>query len=154
MGGPATIDGKDHDETDNFLICSFTVDGVTYPSAEHYFQVQKATNDNDKDKIRSSKTAMNSWVLGNKIKMRSDWEKVKVSVMYEGNKAKFEQNENFAEELKASQGDIVFHNSTLFWNKWNGIIIKRIRAELRGTEEDLKIAEELKSLMEEYAAQK
>jgi hypothetical protein len=154
MGGPAKIDGELHEECDNFLICSFEVDGITYPSAEHYFQCMKTTNKNDHDKIKLASTAMKSWTLGNEVKLRSDWEEVKVNIMYEGNLAKFTQNEELMKSLCSSLGKVDFGGSTPFWNYWNGLIMERIRAEIRGTEEDNKVAEEIRILMDQYSLEK
>lgn len=38
------------------------------------------------------------WSASRNVTLRSDWEKVKVRVMYTGNKAKFEQNEDLKYE--------------------------------------------------------
>ena len=71
--------------------------------------------------------------------------------MYEGNKAKFDQHKDLAEKLMNTKGDVIFGGSTSFWNKWNGLIMERIRAELRDRdEEDKKTVERIKKLMEEY----
>jgi predicted NAD-dependent protein-ADP-ribosyltransferase YbiA (DUF1768 family) len=34
------------------------------------------------------------WAASRNVELRFDWEKVKVRVMYTGNKAKFEQNDD------------------------------------------------------------
>jgi ribA/ribD-fused uncharacterized protein len=154
MGGPALIEGEFHDECDNFFESLFTEEGVTYNSAEQYFQCQKATNTVDFEKIHKTKGPLESWSEGNKIKLRPDWEEIKVNVMYHGNYIRFSQNPELAAKLCQTQGDILFTGSTPFWNKWNGLIMERIRAELRGaekTEQDIKRAEEITQLMEDYS---
>jgi ribA/ribD-fused uncharacterized protein len=123
MGGPGIINGKEYYCVDNFQKCKFMLDDKEYCSSENYFQSQKATNEEDFEKIRKSGPGMECYSLGGKIELRSDWEKVKVEVMYIGNKAKFEQNKKFAKELTSSTGKIVFEQSTFFWNLWNGIFI-------------------------------
>lgn len=150
MGGPAWIDGKEHDECDNFLECPFKVDDVTYKTAEHYFQCMKTMNKEDHDYILKAGSGMSAWVKGNEIKLRSDWESQKVKIMYEGNKAKFEQNEDLKKSLCESEGSVKFNNSTAFWNYWNGKIMERIRAEFRGNEGDLEVAETIAKEMAEY----
>jgi ribA/ribD-fused uncharacterized protein len=149
MGGPGHIDGIAHDELDNFYECHFIVDGLEYPTSETYFQSQKATNEEDREKLRGC-SAMKAWVEGNKINLRKDWEEVKVDVMYTGNYEKFAQNENEKNVLISSKGDIKFYNSTGFWNKWNTRILSRVRAELRNADGDDEIVEQVKKEMEEY----
>lgn len=153
MGGPANINGRRHPETDNFLQCTFVINGITYSSAENYFQCAKATNDKDREIVRKSGSGVGAWTAGQNIKCRSDWEEVKVEEMYQGNLAKFQQNDKLREDLLSSgNGEVQFYNSTPFWNLWNGLIMERIRAELRrGGEEDEKRAAEIRQKMEEYA---
>ncbi|CAF1312358.1 unnamed protein product [Adineta steineri] len=52
MDGPADINGKSHPETDNFLPCKFVIGGITYSSAENYFQCAKTTNDTDRNMVQ------------------------------------------------------------------------------------------------------
>jgi len=94
---------------------------------------------------------MSVWSAGSRIKLRPDWEAIKVRVMYTGNKLKFEQNPELAKKLCATTGKVKFHGSTSFWCKWNGLIMERIRAELRQNgEEDAKVAAEIKQMMDNY----
>lgn len=153
MGGPADIDGKTHPETDNFLPCKFTINGITYPSAENYFQWAKATNDADREMILKSGAGISAWAAGQKVKIRSDWEAVKVEEMYRGNRAKFEQNDDLrAKLLSSGNGKIRFAGSTSFWCKWNGLIMERIRAELRlDGDEDAHHAAEIRDAMDKFA---
>ena len=168
-GGPAKIDGEYHNETDNFQPIKFKLNGIEFFSAENYFQCMKTTSKEEFEKIRNSGCGMDVnlflifffsnyiffifkvWSAGSRVNLRSDWEAVKVNVMYEGNKAKFDQHKDLAEKLMNTKGDVIFGGSTSFWNKWNGLIMERIRAELRDRdEEDKKTVERIKKMMEEY----
>lgn len=152
MGGPATIDGETHPETDNFLPCNFVIDGINYVSAENYFQCAKTTNTTDRDMVLKSGAGCSAWAAGQRIKIRSDWESVKVDEMYKGNLAKFQQNDHFRNALLSTNGSIRFTGSTAFWNRWNGLILERIRAELRAaSEEDHRRAAEIRDLMVKFA---
>jgi predicted NAD-dependent protein-ADP-ribosyltransferase YbiA (DUF1768 family) len=153
MGGPADIDGKEHPETDNFLPCKFIIDGITYLSAENYFQCAKTTNQADRDMVLKSGAGCSAWAAGQRVKIRADWELVKVDEMYNGNLAKFQQNENLRNDLLSSgTGSIRFTGSTPFWNKWNGLILERIRAELRQNgEEDARRAAEICDTMNKFS---
>ncbi len=150
MGGPAFIDEKEHEECDNFWPCSFEEDGVVFTCAEQYFQYKKSFDTEDQKKVLECRSGIKSWVVGSRVTLRRDWEKVKVKIMYEGNLAKFKQNTDLAERLISSKGSVIFYNSTLFWNYWNGLIMERVRAELRCTEEDQIRREEIIKLMAEY----
>jgi len=153
MGGPADIDGKQHQETDNFLPCKFVINGITYSSAENYFQCAKTTNQADRDMILKSGAGCGAWAAGQRVAIRSDWEAVKVDEMYRGNLAKFQQNEDLRNALLSSgTGSIRFTGSTPFWNRWNGLILERIRAELRQNgEDDARRAAEVRDAMDKFA---
>eukprot|EP01124_Arcella_intermedia_P006480 TRINITY_DN1382_c0_g1_i1.p1 TRINITY_DN1382_c0_g1~~TRINITY_DN1382_c0_g1_i1.p1 ORF type:complete len:188 (-),score=26.61 TRINITY_DN1382_c0_g1_i1:29-526(-) len=136
MGGPGWVDGKLCLCVDNFGRAIFVIDSVTYCSAENYFQCQKCVDEHGNktdefERVRRSGEGASCWMAGSNVKLRRDWEVVKVKAMYEGNLAKFQQNPNLAAELKATKGPITFDNSTPFWCKWNGRIMELIREELR-----------------------
>ncbi|CAF1422439.1 unnamed protein product [Adineta ricciae] len=155
MGGPADIDGKSHPETDNFLPCKFVIDGITYSSAENYFQCAKTTNQADRDMVLRSGPGTSAWAAGQRVKIRDDWESIKVDAMYTGNLAKFQQNDELRQALLSSgNGSVRFTGSTAFWNYWNGLIMERIRAELRQNgETDARRAAEIRDEMEKFARQ-
>lgn len=71
-------------------------------------------------------------------------------MMYEANLHKFQQNKELRGVLIATKGDIVY--GTGFWDKWNGIIMTRIRAELRDGPGDLDVVLRERKKMEEYRA--
>jgi predicted NAD-dependent protein-ADP-ribosyltransferase YbiA (DUF1768 family) len=153
MGGPGNCDGTEYSEFDNFYKCSFIVDGLEYCSSETFFQCQKTTNDEDRENIRGC-GGLSAWVAGGKIKLRSDWESVKVDEMYKANFEKFRQDENLQKVLIGTKGKIKFYNSTDFWCKWNSKILARVRAELRKAEGDSQVVEEISKEMEEYRKSK
>ncbi|CAF1206673.1 unnamed protein product [Adineta steineri] len=155
MGGPADIDGKSHPETDNFLPCKFVIDGITYSSAENYFQCAKTTNDTDRNMVLKSGPGTSAWAAGQRVQIRSDWEAIKVDEMYNGNLAKFQQNDDLRTALiNSGNGTVRFTGSTPFWNKWNGLIMERIRAELRQNgDEDAHRAAEIRDTMNKFAQQ-
>jgi ribA/ribD-fused uncharacterized protein len=153
MGGPGIIDGKEHEETDNFLPCKFVINGITYSSAENYFQWAKTTNDEDREKILNSGPGNSCRLVGQTVQLRSDWESIKVNEMYNGNLAKFQQNDDLRKLLiESGTGPILFTMSTPFWNHWNDLIMQRIRAELRHNgEEDAHHAAQIRQAMEKYS---
>lgn len=73
----------DHKFLSNFYPCKVELDGVEYPSVEHAYQAAK-TLDKDERKAfhkRPLPTAGESKKLGRKLKLRPDWESVKLQVM-------------------------------------------------------------------------
>jgi len=154
MGGPCYVDGKPYREMDNFLVRPFIIDGVPYLSAEQYFQCMKFVDEDYRVLIRATESGNKCWELGNSRSrpIREDWQEVKVDVMYAANKAKFEQHADLRAVLLGTTGHISAGGFP-FWAVWNGIILERIREELRPpAERDQALLKEVISKMEEYRA--
>jgi len=156
MGGPAIIDGVEYHEFDNFYQCKFVVDEIEYMSSEQYFQCQKTFDvstknfNNEFDKVYKAGAGIGCWAAGSKVKLRKDWDKIKVNIMYDANFHKISQNPDLQEKLTQTKSVIKLEQSTKFWNYWNARILETIRAELRGTEEDVKYLQELNKQFEDY----
>jgi len=93
-----------------------------------YFQARKFTDEKYVEEIRSEKSGVKCWELGQsrKYKIVSNWEEIKVDVMYEANIAKFKQNEKLREVLLSTKGAIKAVGFP-FWIQWNSRILERIR---------------------------
>ena len=91
------------------------MDGVQFSSAEQYFQYAKCTSERDKKAVLETTSGMDSWSVGHRVRLRPDWEIVKVREMYTGNKARLTQHPEDAAPLIASKGSITFTSSTPFW---------------------------------------
>lgn len=79
-------------ELSNFSPHGFQMDGVYWPTVEHYFQAQKFPSaPAHQEKIRQARTPKAAKSLGRsrKIQLRPDWEQVKEEVMRKGLWAKF-----------------------------------------------------------------
>ena len=135
MGGPCTVDGVSYDALDNFLQCSFELDGVQWTSAEQYFQAAKFLDAGYRERIRGCHDGNACWSLGNSRAhpIRPDWEAVKVEVMYNANRAKFtaEGNEALRDALLSTGSGKVIAYGFPFWVHWNGVLLERLREELR-----------------------
>lgn len=134
MGGPCTVDGQVRQELDNFHCCQVEIDGEFYPSSEHAFQAAKYPhNQEQRDRIRDAVSGIDSWRMGQTISadLRSDWEEVKVEMMYRANLSKFNRSPHLRDLLVSSQGAITAQGG-LFWKTWNEVLLERIREELRG----------------------
>lgn len=106
----------------NFYLCDITFDGIDYKNSEAAFQAQKC--EDTKTKLEFSQlTPGAAKKLGKKVKLREDWEDVKVDIMRKVVKAKFDQNPEIREKLIAT-GDRcliecnVWHD--MFWGVSSG----------------------------------
>jgi len=132
MGGPALINKVYYDEFDNFFLCAFVEDDITYKSTEHYYQSKKTLDPKIQSKILEAKTAYDAWSYGNMFPLRKGWDNMKVQVMLNANKLKFEQNPNLKKLLVETEGEIEFPYSDSFWGSGDvnmlGQILMIIRA--------------------------
>lgn len=64
----------------NFYNCSIEYEGKIYPSVENAFQASKVL-DEDEREIFTKCTPVEAKRLGRKVKLRDDWEEVKVLIM-------------------------------------------------------------------------
>jgi len=76
----------------------------TFPSVEHAFQASKTLDRDVQKVIRDAGKPSKAKKLGRKVKLRSDWEEVKVDIMERLVLAKFSQNPDFKLRL-LSTGD-------------------------------------------------
>lgn len=86
----------DYGEFSNFAEYPIHIDGETWPTTEHYFQAQKFEDAAYRQRIRKAHSPMEAARMGRdrKMKLRRDWESVKVSVMHAGLLAKFRQHDD------------------------------------------------------------
>ena len=124
----------------NFASADVVLDGVHYASVEHAYQAAKTNVKEERMQIRSCPTAGRAKQLGRHVTMRSDWHAVKLDVMYELVKQKFNNNVALASMLRGT-GDAELEEGN-YWNDtyWGvckgkgenhlGKILMRVRKEL------------------------
>lgn len=97
----------------NFYPCSITDsrDGLTFECVESAFQASKCANPEDRKRFVKL-TGAQAKKLGRQIKLRDDWDSVKVDLMREFVSLKF-SNAELKAKLRAIKGDIVENN---YWN--------------------------------------
>jgi len=81
MTGSITSFTGDHRFLSNFYPCKVRYLGAVYQSVEQAFQASKATNSQDRERIRKCLTAKDAKRLGRVIRLRKDWESVKLAHM-------------------------------------------------------------------------
>lgn len=163
MGGPCKLVIPGHrlkkigpQATDNFQVAPFIYNGLEYQSCEQAYQACKYSKGSEEHELirglrpyrneKDSAFGMRCWRIGQSgSKMyRSDWDIVKVGVMYEVNLAKYKRHPELQQDLlNTGTAEIRGGPSTSWtiagvahsWSYWNGVIQERIREELRKTRE-------------------
>lgn len=106
-------------EFSNFAKFGIEMDGVWWPTVEHYFQAQKFLDKNHREKIRTANTAKIAAELGRsrQIPIRSDWEEVKDGIMYAAVLKKFNTYPELAKLLKSTGSENIVENapSDYYW---------------------------------------
>lgn len=112
---------------------------LTFPTNEHYFQAMKTLDIEERINIARADTPGKAKRLGRSVKLRSDWEGIKLSVMETALRKKF-ADPALAAKLKATgEEELVEGNwwNDRFWGVCDGVgennlgkLLMKIRAEL------------------------
>ena len=94
------FDGQ-YDFLSNFYPSTIYHDGITYPTNEHFFQAMKTLDISERKAIAAAETPGLAKRMGRNVKLRPDWEKIKVDVMRLGLILKFTDAE-LAQKLIAT----------------------------------------------------
>ena len=132
MSGPAVINKKYFHEFDRFYPTPFEEDGIVYKSVEHYYQSKKVVDEKIQQIIRETERGYDAWTLGRMYPLRKGWEDVKVKVMLQAYKLKFDQNKDLKQMLVKTDDKIEFPFAEAFWSDMLGKILMIIRAYYKG----------------------
>ena len=97
----------------NFYPSTVYVDGKRYSTVEHAYQAMKSEDPHVQKAIREAKTPGNAKRLGRCVKLRDDWESVKVEIMRDLIRKKFDNP--FLRPLLLATGDAYLEEG----NHWN-----------------------------------
>lgn len=124
----------------NFYEVPIIVDGIKYRSVEHAFQAAKATNELDKHIFRQCETAADAKYWGRHIKLRPDWDSVKIDIMYNLLKIKF-NDDSLKKQLLSTDDAIIIEGNNhkdCYWGVYKGKgennlgkLLMKLRAEIR-----------------------
>jgi ribA/ribD-fused uncharacterized protein len=127
----------------NFAPSPIELDGLRWPTVEHYFQAQKFAGTPHVEAIRQSSSPMVAARMGRSRArpLRSDWDQVKDEIMLRAVRAKFAQHMDLA-ALLLSTGDALIVERSRRDGYWGagadgsganklGLILMTVRAELR-----------------------
>ncbi len=108
--------GGAYGQFSNFWGAPIVIDGVRWPTTEHFFQAAKffQTDPDWAERIRTAETAKKAAYKGRSRihPLRSDWEEVKDSIMYSTLLAKFTQHRSLRELLlNTGDADLVEHTT-------------------------------------------
>ena len=94
----------------NFWKCHIIFEGGEYTSTEAAYQSAKTLNKEERKKFILLSPA-DAKRMGKNIKLRDDWEEVKVSIMQELVRQKFETNSDLMDRLLATKPQILIEGN-------------------------------------------
>jgi ribA/ribD-fused uncharacterized protein len=124
----------------NFWHCDVMLDGYNYPSVEHAYQASKTRSYDERMMIRGQQTPGQAKRAGKNVTIRREWDEIKMLVMRNLVRQKFQDPELQRLLLATDDQNIVEGNrwGDTFWGMCNGEgenhlgrILMEIRAELR-----------------------
>jgi len=113
----------EHDYLSNFFLSPIPFEGKEYPSVEHAYQAAKTINPEEREKIRLASTPGLSKKMGRLVELRLDWGDIKIDVMRNLVRNKFERNSKLKEYLlNTLPHDLVEGNTwgDKFWGVCDG----------------------------------
>lgn len=72
---------NEYDFLSNFYPAKFEYSGIEFKTVEHFYQAMKSLNPVEMYEIIRVETPMQAKKLGRKVKVRPDWEDVKINIM-------------------------------------------------------------------------
>jgi len=126
----------------NFKKARMFIYGRWWNNVEAPYQSQKTNDPDEQDMIWRAKTPREARDLGQKVKMRQHWDRIKVDVMYECCLAKFLQHPDLRHQLMETDPEILIEDSPIdyFWGCGAdgtgqnnlGKVLMRVRKDLDG----------------------
>ena len=95
----------------NFELVPITYNGIYYPSTEHAYMAQKTTVIELRMQIAAASTPSKAKKLGRALKLRPDWELIKLQVMEDVLRIKFNQ-EPYKSKLIATGNEELIEGNT------------------------------------------
>jgi len=130
----------EYSDFSNFANFPIIINNKIWPTNEHYFQAMKFEGSEREETIRLCKSPSIAKKLGKGGNLRSDWEEIKINIMYIALKTKFTQHENL-KSLLINTGNRELIERSLTDNFWGngkngkgannlGKLLMRVRSEL------------------------
>ncbi len=136
----------EHRWLSNFYPAEVQYEGVMYPSLEYAFQAAKTLNLAQRRLIRGAPTSGKAKALGRTVRLRPDWEEVKLEIMAELVEDKFTRHYPLTQRLLGTGDQEIVEGNVWgdrFWGVCDGKgenhlgrILMAVRDELRLVEGD------------------
>lgn len=149
IGGPARCEGREHGSLSNLALCRMYIEGKYWASVEQYYQAAQFSDVEHREAIcqvpgdAGNSTRFASLVHGAQVwRLGQSREHARVpefralETMYVASRAKFEQNFAFRDQLLRTSARIEGAPNNGEWQRLHGMILERIRAELRETPDE------------------
>jgi ribA/ribD-fused uncharacterized protein len=113
---------------------------ITFPTNEHYFQAMKTLEDDERLAIARAATPGQAKRMGRSVKLRPDWESIKLDVMETAVRIKFTDPELAAKLIATGDEELIEGNwwNDTFWGVCNGVgenhlgkILMKVRADIK-----------------------
>jgi ribA/ribD-fused uncharacterized protein len=108
----------------NFWSCRVELDGMLFPSVEHAYVAAKTTDKAVRRNIQSLATASECKRFGKSIRLREDWEAVKLSIMEDLLRQKFAPGTSLAAKLVATGNVQLIEGNQwgdTYWGVYHGV---------------------------------
>ena len=124
----------------NFHLVEVKLDGLPYPSTEHAYQAAKTLDIAERLMIQALPTCGQAKRTGQRLKLRDDWEQVKVEVMLDLQRQKYAVPYLREKLLATGDAELVEGNTwgDRFWGvcgdtglNWLGRLLMQVRDEVR-----------------------
>lgn len=138
-----TIDKFDGDYAflSNFYEAPTVINGITYPTNEHFFQAMKTEDPEEQRKIAEASTPGQAKRLGRAVKLRDNWDSVRIGWMKFGLEQKFSQHPELAQKLIDTGNAWLIEGNTwhdTFWGQCDGVGQNNLGALLMALRDELK----------------
>ena len=124
----------------NFYEKTLEYDNVWWPTLEHAYQAMKTLDPDERDTIRASRSPALAKRLGNRLKMREDWDDIKVGLMHELLRVKFRDPDLRDRLIATGEAELIEGNhwGDSFWGvckgngkNWLGRLLMAVRREIK-----------------------
>ena len=109
----------------NFYYCSIVRDGKIYSTVEHAYQAAKAIDPVAASNIQYSSSPSEAKKLGYSVELRPDWEDIKIQVMVELIKDKFQTHEDLRNKLMETYNAELIEGNYWHDNYWGSCNCKK-----------------------------
>ena len=134
------VPADEHGYLSNFSQHGFAVEGVYWPTVEHFFQGQKSLDANERDHIGRARSAKEAKARGRAVRLRPDWEEIKEVAMITGLREKFQAHPDIATRLVATGEETLVEAAPgdYYWGAGAdgtgknrlGVLLMQVRSEL------------------------